>query len=164
MMVGHKEYPNYAITEDGRVWSYKTKRFIKLSLNRGGYYCMGLSKPGQRPKNHRVHRLVAFAYLGEQPSDKPDINHIDGNKQNNHYTNLEWSNKSLNGSHAYKMGLSTASPQLGEKHGMSKLTNNDVLNIRKLSENTSNKEIGKLYDLNPAYVWKIVTRRSWKHI
>lgn len=163
-MVGVKDYPNYAVTEDGKVWSFKTKRFIKLSVNRGGYYCVGLSKPGQRPLNHRVHRLIAFAYLGDQPIDKKDVNHIDGNKLNNNVSNLEWSNKSLNGTHAYKMGLNKASPQLGEKHGGSKLTNEDVLNIRLLSKNTSNREIGRLYNLNPSYVWRIVTYRNWKHL
>lgn len=163
-MVNIENYSNYAVTEDGRIWSYKTNRFIKLTLNRGGYLWFNISKPGEKPKATRVHRLVAVAYLGEPPIDKPDVNHIDGNKQNNHYTNLEWTNKSLNGKHAYNKGLNIPSPQFGEKHGMSKLTNEDVLKIRELSKSTSNKEIGKLYDLNPAYVWRIVTKRNWKHI
>lgn len=163
-MVNIENYSNYAVTEDGKIWSYKTKRFIKLTLNRGGYYWFNLSRPGEKPKATRVHRLVAFAYLGNPPEDRQDVNHIDGNKQNNHYTNLEWSNKSLNGFHAHRTGLNVPVPQLGEKHGMSKLTNEDILNIRKLKESKDNREIAKMYNITTTQVWRIVTRRNWKHI
>ena len=158
------DYPNYSIYEDGRLYSHKTKRFIKQFLNRGGYMILNLSRPGEKPISHRVHRIVAENFLGQAPEDKSDVNHIDGNKSNNHVSNLEWSNKSHNGLHAHKMGLNHGQSLPGEKHPMSKLTETDVIKIRELSKTMSNKELGKLYNINPSYMWRIVTRRNWKHI
>ena len=139
-------YNSYLIYEDGRVWSKKTRRFIKQFLNRGGYFVLNLSKPGEKPKSTRVHRLVAEHFL-PLIEGLTDVNHIDGNKQNNHVSNLEWSNKSLNGKHAYSLGLNTASPQLGEKHGMSVLKEDDIKKIRELHGSISNRDIAKLYNV-----------------
>jgi hypothetical protein len=158
-----KNYNSYLIYEDGRVWSKKTRRFIKQSLNRGGYFILNLCRPNQKPKSHRVHRLVAEHFLPYMEGLK-DVNHIDGNKQNNHISNLEWSNKSLNGKHSYKLGLSKASPQLGEKHGMSVLKEEDIIKIRELHGKISNRDIAKMYEVTPTQIGRIVTRKCWKHI
>jgi hypothetical protein len=158
-----KGYNSYMIYEDGRVWSKKTRRFIKQFVNRGGYLILNLSRPKEKPRSVRVHRLVAEHFL-PPVEGLTDVNHIDGNKQNNHISNLEWSNKSLNGKHAYSLGLNTASPQLGEKHGMSILKENDIIKIRELHGTISNREIAKLYNVTPTQIGRIINRQCWKHI
>lgn len=101
------KWPKYSINEDGtKIYNNKTKRWLKL--NKQTYiYASILSDVGEyinKPKG--VHRLVAWTYL--PPPDDPNkvwVNHIDGNKHNNHYSNLEWTTISQNIQHAYDTGL-----------------------------------------------------------
>lgn len=72
---------------------YTPKGYLRLALSRGG-----------RSKNHLVHRLVAAAFL-PNPDDKPEVNHKDGNKDNNRVGNLEWVTECENLCHAYDTGL-----------------------------------------------------------
>lgn len=83
-----KRYEGYEITEDGRIWSNKTNRYLKPSKDKDGYYKVILSKNGDQ-KQFFVHRLVAEAYI-ENPENKRTVDHIDGDINNNHYTNLQW--------------------------------------------------------------------------
>lgn len=78
----------YAITEDGKVWSYRNKRFIKPFLRKNGYLQVILVKDGVK-KNHKVHRLVAETYISN-PNNYPEVNHKDENRVNNNIDNLEW--------------------------------------------------------------------------
>ena len=66
---------------------------------------MGLSKDS-KSKYKAVHRLVARLFVNN-PDNKPEVNHIDGDKSNNHYTNLEWVTRSENMKHGYETGLIT---------------------------------------------------------
>ena len=77
----------YAVTTDGQVWSYRSNKFL-TPYNVVGYHYVDLRKKGHR-KQFRVHRLVAEAYI-PNPENKPQINHKDENKINNHVSNLEW--------------------------------------------------------------------------
>lgn len=77
----------YAVTKDGQVWSYRSNKFL-TPYNVVGYHYVDLRKKGHR-KQFRVHRLVAEAYI-PNPENKPQINHKDENKINNHVSNLEW--------------------------------------------------------------------------
>lgn len=89
-----KDYEGlYAITEDGRVWSYRSKKFLKPSVA-SGYLQVNLYNNGKRTF-YRIHRLVALAYL-PNPDNLPEVNHRDENKQNNAVSNLEWCDHSYN--------------------------------------------------------------------
>lgn len=68
-----------------------------------GYYRAKLCK-NQKRKMFFVHRLVAEAFI-PNPENKPQVNHIDGNRLNNHVENLEWATMSENVLHAYNTGL-----------------------------------------------------------
>lgn len=86
-----KEYENYIVYEDGSIWSIPNKQFLKPWIGTKGYNFITLcNNNGQR--NFRLHRLVA-EYFVPNPLNKPDVNHKDENKNNNHYSNLEWVTK-----------------------------------------------------------------------
>mgnify|MGYP003628506073 FL=1 len=77
----------YAITDDGRVYSYASNKFLS-PIKRTEYLAVKLCKKG-KPKWHYIHRLVASA-LCENPNRKQTVNHIDGDHHNNRCDNLEW--------------------------------------------------------------------------
>lgn len=102
----------YEISNYGRLVSYYKKngrgvlespRFLKGKIDKDGYLEYALSK-NREMKHKRSHRLVAETFI-PNPFNKPEVNHIDGIKLNNHVSNLEWVNASENGIHKYKNGL-----------------------------------------------------------
>lgn len=111
----------YAITSDGKVWSYpKTTKYnpnhtglwLKKCLD-DGYYIVCLKKLDGTYKKISVHRLVAQTFI-VNPDNKPQVNHKDGNKLNNHVNNLEWVTSQENIIHAHKLGLSKTSDLVRE--------------------------------------------------
>ena len=99
--------PKYIISNKGFVISL-VREFHLLNIRRDKngythYYIRDLST-GKR-KDFKGHRLVA-EYFIDNPNNYPIVNHIDGNKANNHIENLEWCTHSQNNIHAYKNGLS----------------------------------------------------------
>lgn len=100
-----KGFEDYLITEDGNVYSkkYGKIRLLKQQYHRKGYKVVTLSKKNIK-KTVKIHRLVAEAYL-QNNLNKEQVNHIDGNKENNHVNNLEWVTQSENQLHAHKSGL-----------------------------------------------------------
>lgn len=78
----------YAVTSCGKVWSYKRKQFLKPWNNGQGYLQVTLTQNGIQ-KKHKVHRLVAEAYL-DNPDGLPLVNHKDEIKTHNWVNNLEW--------------------------------------------------------------------------
>lgn len=84
----------YAITSCGRVWSYKSNKFLKPGNHRDGYLVVGLCKYGKR-HNAFIHRLVAEAYI-QNTDNLNEINHKDEVKTHNWISNLEWCDHSYN--------------------------------------------------------------------
>lgn len=78
----------YLISDSGDVRNSDRKRLLRTQISRNGYKTVTLTKNGKR-KTHRIHRLVASAFI-ENPYNKPFVNHIDNNRQNNSVDNLEW--------------------------------------------------------------------------
>jgi len=93
----------YQISDLGRVKSLKRNIILKPFFTANGYYQVTLFKNG---KNHskQIHRLVGENFI-KKAGNKNEINHIDGNKQNNCITNLEWCTSSYNKTEAYRLGL-----------------------------------------------------------
>lgn len=97
-------YPRYQVSSHGRMIGYgknnrKKKGFLTPQYDEKGYHRIRLYH-STGISTCKLHRLVALAFVSN-PLEKPHINHIDGNKINNHYTNLEWVTRSENCKHRY---------------------------------------------------------------
>lgn len=114
-------YQDHCISECGKYIVNSRGNVIKQAIQQikgklsGYYYATMLAVDYRYFKRVAVHRLVAFTYLGEPPTPHHKwVNHKDGNKANNHYTNLEWTTISENIQHAYNTGLKVS--KKGEAH------------------------------------------------
>lgn len=101
-------YDKYQVSNYGNVRSLDYNRTgrikeLKPYFTHDGYLMITLCKEGKRSKK-RLHRLVAEAFL-ENPDNKPEVNHIDGDKTNNHIFNLEYVTCKENINHAWNNGL-----------------------------------------------------------
>jgi hypothetical protein len=85
---------NYIINRNGTIFSKKRNKYLKPYDNGKGYLRVDVSINDKR-KTYTVHRLVAEKYI-PNPNDLPQVNHIDGNKQNNNVENLEWTDNMNN--------------------------------------------------------------------
>lgn len=96
---------NYQISNFGRIRNKVTNKTLKLRLNKNGYLdvCISLGKRNKK-KLIKIHQAVAECFVSN-PHNYKEINHIDGNKINNLYSNLEWCTHQYNTQHAYKNNL-----------------------------------------------------------
>lgn len=98
----------YAINNKGDVFSIPYGKLLAGDINRVGYKRIVLCD-GKTKKRYFIHRLVADVFI-PNPDNKPQINHIDGNKLNNRANNLEWVSGSENLIHAWGAGLIKITP------------------------------------------------------
>lgn len=84
----------YAVTNEGKVWSYNKKIFLKPREHTKGYMRVMLFNNGNR-KDYYIHRLVAEAFL-PNPNNNPEIDHINSNRADNRLCNLRWVTKKEN--------------------------------------------------------------------
>ncbi len=133
---------------------------LKNIITSRGYCVVSLYKD-RIVKQKRVHRLLMEAFV-DNPLNLLSINHKDGNPSNNHIDNLEWCTSSYNQQHAYDTGL--REPTRGEKSGLAKLTEDDVLFIRTFGSLFSEQQLRDIFNMSVAGIRHIVRRTRWKHI
>ena len=134
------------------------ERLLKYDI-RGGYKCYTLCDKGAK-KKHPAHRIVAAHFIEKTDGDL--INHKDGNKLNNHFSNLEWCNCKQNIHHAIRLGLIKVQ---GSDNGNSKLSNSDVLHILEKSKSGFNQsQLGREYNVKPFTIGRILNKINWTHI
>lgn len=93
----------YRVSNMGNVYSIRAKRNLKPQTQSTGYVSITLCNNGVS-KTHAIHRLVCESFI-KNPENKPCVNHIDGIKDNNVLSNLEWCTYSENTQHAVDNGM-----------------------------------------------------------
>ena len=143
--------------------SFKRGRMLKLKVEKLGYLTVHLRDASTtRSKYKKIHRLVGLMFI-QNPLNKNTINHIDGDKTNNHKDNLEWNTTTENNRHARETLLNI--PATGERIAQSILIVDTVKLIRIMYKlGNSMPEISNILNIKYKHVWKIVRRKSWKHI
>lgn len=135
-------FDDYTVTEGGDILSNKRReqRKLKPDLNKEGYLRVVLSSNGETFR-YSIHRLVAIHFI-QNPENKPFVNHIDGNKQNNNVENLEWCDCSENTKHAFDNMLRIH----GENAPNAQLSDDVVIKVCELIQ--SGKRRKEILDLN----------------
>lgn len=163
----------HEISNFGRLSAlYKSsgKSFIKLMERKilcppinwyTGYLAHVFAQWGIYPKIKRIsiHRLVALHFI-PNPHNLLEVNHLDGNKVNNHFSNLGWTSRSDNIRHAFKEGL--MKQRIGEDNANSKLTNEIVLKI--FNSPIGPRELSRQMNMTYSLVAQIKNGSKWSHI
>lgn len=147
-------FPGYEISDQGRVRSwwvwgrYGLKsvkpRILKLGADKDGYKDVGIYGPDRKQKWRRVHKLVLEAFVGPCPKGMETC-HKDGNRVNNKLGNLRWDTNARN--HQDRV-----------KHGTAKLTDADVLEIKRLKkEGFAQTKIARQFKIDPSIVSRIIS-------
>lgn len=165
MIIPIKDFSGYFISNTGEIYSdkprpnsKKPRERHKLSqwINSWGYKCVTLFN--DKNYNIPVHLLMLRCFVGEAPKGF-HCRHLDNNKLNNHIDNLKWGTRSEN----QKDRLLNNTSNRGSRHGMSKLKEINVLQIRALKRSTtmSNKDIAKMFDVSETTIIHIIKGETW---
>ena len=153
--------PNYEVSDVGFVRNRNTGHVKRLQLKKDGYLRVSLYFE-KKYYHFLVQRIVMDTFKDDLYFEDAQVNHLDGDKMNNSVHNLEWVTRSQNQIHALNTGLVS---NKGEKNNFSRLSTQDVYNIRWLSqEGFKNIQLSKYYSTSRNNISTIVNRKSWKHI
>ena len=158
----------YEVSDHGRVRAlffaargrWKPGRIMTHKIGLDGYSRLNLYDKDGKLRTKTVHSIVLESFSGRRPIGYV-TRHLDGNRQNNHKSNLTWGTPSENSNDMRRHGNSTN----GEKAIHAKLNREKVIQLRELWQ--SGFPISYLtnkYSICAAVAWKIATYRSWKHV
>lgn len=154
----------FMITDFGRLFSINGRckgiKELFTHIDSLGYHNTNLNmKPKKR--HVRIHQLVGEHFV-DNPDNKPQLNHIDGDKLNNHYSNLEWCTIDENIKHAVRIGLLDVK---GEKHFNSKLHDSDIPLIFEMrNKEMLMKDIAARFGVSRRTIGDVLNRRLWTHV
>lgn len=162
--VGCKAVPGfggYFVSKFGDVFSLNGQGFparkMKPGVKPGGYLFVGLRDDSGCCKYKMVHRLVAEAFI-QNPDGLPEVNHKDGNKRNNHVSNLEWVTRRQNAMHAFDIGIQ----KRGSQSPFAKLTPEQVRQIRVASGRY--EDIGAKFGVCKQTICDVKRRRKYTDV
>lgn len=173
-VVGYEDY--FMVSDHGNVWSKRTSRFLKQNKLTTGYLCISSRIDGRKGQSIflKVHRIVAEAFL-DPPNNAllewaensfygvVQVNHIDGDKENNYWKNLEWCNDQQNTQHALDNDLFFV--RKGENNN-NKLTEKDVIYIRKnyisRDRNFGARALGRKFNVDHSTIISALNGVTWK--
>ena len=152
---------NYEVNECGIVRNINSKRVCKPVLDGDNEYIsvsLVINTITGRCKLFKVHRLVAIAFKPIRLKYQTDVNHIDGNKQNNHIDNLEWISPRDNVIHAFNIGLHNQRYQKYSDDIIREICKELSKGVKSIHQIALNKKVNDLIVIN------IYKRTIWKHI
>lgn len=160
---------NYLIYTDGRIYSLLAKRFLSPFKNQAGYSRIGLKTINGNYKNFSIHRLVGETFIiNPFPDLYNDIDHRDGNKDKNHYSNLQWCNNNQNKHYAsingqYEHGEDRYNSVYSDDFAREICTQfqNGIPYIEVYRNYCSNKQEGKTIG---SFIYKLYHRKTRKEI
>lgn len=170
-----KDYEGYEISNFGNIKSLSKKikckngfritkeKILKPKKTKQGYLSIQFKRKG---KYFSIHRIVALHFI-DNIKDKPQVNHINGIKQDNRVENLEWCNQSENQIHAYKNKLQKPSLHkraYGENQGCSKLKEKDVIFILQNYKRGMGVKLSKLFNVSQTTILNIVNKKIWTNV
>lgn len=157
--IASKTYPPFAASRSGQIKNLETGKIRTPSKTKTGYLLITMRK-----FSVYAHRIVADCFI-PNPDNKPQVNHIDCNKSNNHVDNLEWCTRSENALHARDNGKLKLNCNYGEDCNLTKLTEQEVINIcEDLAKGMRNCDVAKKYSISAAYVKTLKAGKQWKDI
>jgi len=142
-----KNIQGYQISNHGRIKNKNTSRILKPWLHDGRYYRIKLRK-----KAYRIHRLVAETFI-DNPSDKSEVNHINGDKLDNRADNLEWVTPEENAAHAIENKLIKNSYSKEKVNGLAKAC---------FETEKTPKQIAREFNVSLNVVYRIMNKQSYK--
>jgi len=150
----------YSVTENGRVWSHKRLKWIKGNM-RSGYLLYQLWSKN-KCKYHLAHRLVAQTFI-PNPDNFPQVNHLNGNKNDNSVENLEWCSAQQNTTHSREILGNKNAFCKGSAHYKAKLTEKDVKEIRALysNGNFTHQKLAIRYGITKNTVGFVLSGKTW---
>lgn len=156
---------NYEVSDTGEVRNMKTERILKnYSYEKDSYLQVNLCKNG-KVKNCYVHRLVLETFVGTCPEGM-EACHNNGNAGDNRVKNLRWDTRKNNIKDSIDQG--TRFIQRGSKHSMSKLTEEQVREIRakyiRYNRDVNTYTLAKEYGVSNQEISNIVNNKRWKSI
>ena len=148
----------YQISNTGKVRNKKTGLLLKPKYNKKGYQYINLSYSHTGRVKWYIHRLVAVHFIPNL-ENKPQVNHIDGNKQNNNVNNLEWCTNDENQKHAILNNLHYQ----GEQHKSHKFNEINIKLLPKLTNiGFTVSQLNKLTGVANVNIEKIIKGKTWR--
>ena len=143
------------VNKDGSVVLHRKKGKLLTPIKSGqGYLVVGIEG-----RHHRIHRLVATAFI-ENPNELPLVNHMDGVKGNNHVSNLQWATYTDNIVHAYENKLRVQSS--GIDHFRAKLSWDDVRYLR-MSKGLTRRQLADIFGVEHSTINSVINYKSYKN-
>ena len=153
----HPRTDSYLVSNKGSIKSLSYNRIMKPIKNRQGYNMVNIKFSNGNRRSVMIHRMVLETFLEhfDNKSNIFEVNHMDGNKDNNSFENLEWVTRQENLQHARENGLFRILK--GEENGNCKLKDTDIKDIRELySLGFKIIDISRNYDINRTYAYRII--------
>lgn len=157
----------YYIYDTGEVINYLTGNRISLKIETDGYCRVSLMLKTGGTKYVQYHRLLMMAFQPCENMDQKQINHKDGDKLNNDFSNLEWCDAKYNLQHAIDIGLRDLSFLNGEGTNFATHTETQALEVIDLLKTGlyTDKEIENMTGLSARnFISKIRRRETWKYL
>jgi hypothetical protein len=158
--------PDYAISENGLVRRRTAARtryagHMPKGHMRGGYWAYNLVTPSGK-RTLWAHRLVAVAFIGPAPSPSHVIAHWDGDKLNNHYSNLRWATVAENNRDTVRHGRAPC----GDRNPRSKLTPAQVREARAryVGRYGEQSALAREYGVSPSTMRDVLRGAHWRHV